>query len=136
MNGRPNDRRGAAGTSRLVQIICLRCPRGCEITTSLDGYGAIVEIEGNVCRLGRQYVEQEVHNPTRILPTSVRVRNGSCPLVPVWTPRPIPKQYLRDLARSTRSVELEAPVKVGQIVISNWQGLGIDVVASGEVGRA
>lgn len=117
-------------------IICLRCPRGCEISTTLDGYGGIVEIYGNVCKLGRDYVEAEVTHPMRILPTSVRVRGGERPLVPVWTPRPIPKGRLMDLARATREIELEAPVAVGQVVISNWEGLGVDVVASGTVRKA
>ena len=117
-------------------IICLRCPRGCEISTTLDGYGGIVEIFGNVCKLGRDYAEAEITNPLRILPTSVRVRGGVRPLVPVWTPRPIPKGHLMDLARATRDIELQAPVAIGQVVIQDWQGLGIDLVTSAAVQRA
>ncbi len=116
-------------------IICLRCPRGCEISTTLDGYGGIVEIFGNVCKLGRDYVEAEIADPRRILPTSVRVRGGDRPLVPVWTPKPIPKGRLLDLARATRGIELEAPVTVGQVVIENWEDLGVDLVTSGAVRR-
>ena len=117
-------------------IICLRCPRGCEISTTLDGYGGIVEIFGNVCKLGREYVETEIQNPRRILPTSVRVRGGKQPLVPVWTPTPIPKEKLLDLARASRTIVLDAPVEVGQVVIADWQGLGIDLVTSGDVEKA
>jgi len=115
--------------------ICLRCPRGCEIHTVLDEKDEIMSLEGNKCKLGLEYVRQELQDPRRILPTSVRVHNGIRPLVPVWTPDPIPKGMLLELAAASRKIELEAPVRVGDIVLKNWKGLGIDLVASGEVMR-
>ena len=114
---------------------CLRCPRGCQITTSLDAEGEIVDVSGNRCKLGAEYVRQEIQNPRRILPTSVRVRNGVIPLAPVWTPQPIPKEMLLELAAASREIELEAPVHIGDVALSNWKGLGIDLVVSGEVSR-
>ncbi len=116
--------------------ICLRCPRGCEIHTVLDENDEILSMEGNKCKLGPEYVKQEITDPRRVLPTSVRVSNGVRPLAPVWTPQPIPKAMLLELAAASREVELEAPVHIGDIVIKNWKGLGIDLVVSGEVPRA
>ncbi|ADK82633.1 protein of unknown function DUF1667 [Sediminispirochaeta smaragdinae DSM 11293] len=113
--------------------ICLRCPRGCEIHTVLNDKHEILKMEGNNCKLGPEYVKQEIEDPRRILPTSVRVRNGVRPLAPVWTPQAIPKAMLLELAAESRTIELDAPVHVGDIVLSNWKGLGIDLVASGEV---
>ncbi len=115
---------------------CLRCPRGCDIRTALGEDGAILSVQGNRCRMGDEYVRQEIAAPRRILPTSVRVRHGVAPLAPVWTPEPIPKALLLDLAAASRDVVLEAPVHVGDIALSNWRGLGIDLVVSGEVPRA
>ena len=112
---------------------CLRCPRGCEITTTLDGTNGIVNVEGNRCKLGAEYVRQEIQNPRRILPTSVRVKNGIRPLVPVWTPQPIPKGMLLELAAASRQIELKAPVHIGDIALENWKNTGIDLVTSGEV---
>lgn len=116
--------------------ICLRCPRGCEVHTVLDENDEILSMEGHKCKLGPEYVKQEITDPRRVLPTSVRVSNGVRPLAPVWTPQPIPKAMLLELAVASREVELEAPVHIGDIAIKDWKGLGIDLVVSGEVPRA
>ena len=117
-------------------IICLRCPRGCDVQVTVDETNLVTEVQGNVCKLGREYAQSEVTNPRRVLTSTVRVRGGVKPLVAVWTPKPIPKDKLLSLARDTRMVEVAAPVQVGQLVIEDWRGLGIDVVASAEVKKA
>ncbi len=117
-------------------IICLRCPRGCEVTAGIDEQGDITEVTGNVCKLGVEYVTQEIRDPRRILPTTVRVRGGMHPLVAVWTPQPIPKGKLLELARESRRIVLDAPVCDGQVVLHDWQHLGIDLVTSGSVDEA
>lgn len=113
--------------------ICVRCPQGCEIHTIVDPDGNIHKLTGNRCKLGREYVEQEIRDPRRVLPTTVRVRGGSRPLVPVWTPDPIPKHLLLELAKASRNVKVDAPVHIGDVVLDDWRGLGIQLVASGEV---
>src|SRR4030042_4261164 len=118
----------------IKKFICIRCPRGCEITTTLDGY-TINEIKGNVCKLGTSYVENEVKDPRRIITTTVKVKNGKFPLAPVWTKEPIPKDYVFDLMDELRKVELEAPVKIDQIVLKDFNKTGVDIVASGKVER-
>lgn len=103
--------------------------------TILGPEDEILEISGNKCKLGVAYVEQEIKDPRRVLPTSVRVRNGARPIVPVWTPEPMPKNLLLELAAESRSIEVEAPVHVGDVVLEDWRGLGVRLVASGEVLR-
>ena len=115
--------------------ICLRCPRGCEISTVYTAMNEIIKTEGNRCKLGPEYMRQEMEDPRRILPTSVRVRHGSRPLAPVWTPQPIPKNLLLELAADSRAIELEAPVHIGDVALANWRGLGVDLIVSGEVPR-
>tara|TARA_B100000614_G_scaffold243503_1_gene246802 strand:+ start:1203 stop:1598 length:396 start_codon:yes stop_codon:yes gene_type:complete len=124
------------GDYRTRTDICLRCPQGCEVQTMLGPDDEILNISGNKCKLGREYVEQEIRDPRRVLPTSVRVKNGTRPLVPVWTPEPMPKGMIMDLAAESRKIEVEAPVHVGDVVLDDWRGLGIRLVASGEVERA
>jgi CxxC motif-containing protein len=124
------------GNFRERTDICLSCPRGCEIRTILGPEDEILEINGNKCKLGIKYVEQEIKDPRRVLPTSVRVRNGIRSLVPVWTPEPMPKNLLLQLAAETRSIEIEAPVHVGDVILEDWRGLGIRLVASGDVPRS
>ncbi len=118
------------------KLICIKCPRGCEIQTSVDGHGVIMEIEGNFCRLGEEYASEEIRDPRRTVTTTVRVKNGKHPLVPVWTSGPIPKDRIFELMDLTRHVELEAPVGKDRIVLENIFGLNIDVLASSAVKKA
>lgn len=117
------------------KYICIRCPRGCEITTTLDGWN-IDKIEGNVCKLGLDYVKDEVTNPRRVVTSTVKVKDGKYPLVPVWTTSAIPKDKIFDLLHLLSEIELEAPVDVDKIVLTNVFDLNIDVVTSSMVDRA
>lgn len=117
------------------KFICIRCPRGCEVITSVDGQGNITEIKGNFCKLGEDYVRTESRDPRRIVTTTVKVLNGVKPLVPVWTDAPIPKDKILALADALRQVQLHAPVSMGQVVLSNALGTGVDVITSGEVAK-
>lgn len=114
------------------KFICIRCPRGCEITTTLDGY-IISEIKGNICKMGISYVENEVKDPRRIITTTVKVRNGKFPLASVWTKEPIPKNLVFELMNELRKVELEAPVMIEHIVLKDFHKTGVDIVTSGKV---
>lgn len=118
----------------MKKFICVRCPRGCEITTTLDGY-SINEIKGNVCKMGVSYVENEVKYPRRIITTTVKVMNGKFPLVPVWTKEPIPKDLVFQLMNELIKVELKAPVMIDQVVLKDFHKTGIDIVTSGKVDK-
>lgn len=124
------------GNYRSRTDICLRCPMGCEVRTTLGPSDELLEMNGNRCKLGVDYVKQEIQDPRRVLPTTIRVRGGTRPLVPAWTPEPMPKPLLLDLAAYTRTIEVEAPIHVGDVLVEDWRGKGIRLVASGEVPRA
>jgi CxxC motif-containing protein len=114
------------------KFICIRCPKGCEILTTLDGY-TIKSIKGNVCKLGEDYVQHEVSDPRRIITTTVTVKNGIKPLVPVWSTDGIPKVKIFDLMTLLRNVELEAPVELNTLVLKNVFETGADIVTSAAV---
>jgi len=114
-------------------FICIRCPRGCEVRFQVDEVGKVQQLDGNACKLGEAYVQNELTDPRRNLTTTVRVNHGVSPLVPVWTEEPIPKGRVLELAGLLRSIVMEAPVYVGQVVLVDPLGLGIDITASGSV---
>ena len=93
------------------KFICIRCPQGCEITTTLDGLGAVTDITGNSCKLGVDYVRSELSDPRRTITTTVAVTGGELPLCPVWSEKPIPKDLVLRAADAIR------PVKVGPRLI-------------------
>jgi CxxC motif-containing protein len=111
------------------KLICISCPVGCELTVTLDGDN-ILEVEDNACKLGLDYAQQEIFDPKRMVATSVKVKNGFHPLVPVYTEHPIPKPMIKDVLAEVRKVEIEAPVDFNQIVIENVLDTGVNIIAS------
>ncbi|MGM0499543.1 MAG: DUF1667 domain-containing protein [Bacillota bacterium] len=116
-----------------VEITCISCPMGCDVELTIDDNNQIECMEGATCKAGEKYVKNEYYNPTRILPTTARVKNGVLPLVPVKTKEPIPKELLEKAMLEIAKVELEAPVKLGDIVIENILDTGVNIVATREM---
>ena len=110
-------------------LICTTCPLGCTLTAICEGI-VVQKVEGNQCPRGAEYAEAEIRDPRRVLTTTVKVRDGIHPLVPVCTNAPFPKSLLLPLLIELRRIELIAPVKLGQPVLKNVFGTGIDVIAS------
>jgi len=117
------------------KLICISCPVGCELTVTIDN-GKIVDVDGNACKLGVDYAEQEIFDPRRMVATTVKVKNGFLPLVPVYTENPVPKPMIKDVLVEIRKVEVEAPVAINDIVIENVLDTGINVIASRNMPKA
>lgn len=114
------------------ELVCICCPLGCSLTAEIEESGE-VRISGNTCNRGADYGKKEMTNPTRTLTTTVRVRDGILPALSVKTQDGIPKNKVLECIRSLQEVEVEAPVHIGDIVLADIAGTGIDVVATKEV---
>jgi CxxC motif-containing protein len=112
-----------------TKIICITCPMGCSLEVTHEGK-TITKVDGHECKRGLEYVEAELTDPRRMVTSTAKVKGGVYPLVPVYTAAPIPKPLIFDLLAELRKVELQAPVKVGQVVLENALDTGIDVLAS------
>jgi len=97
--------------------------------------GKITSITGNACPKGIKYVEEEFINPLRILPTTVKVIGGEFPLVSVKTEKAIPKRLLLKAMVEIAEIEVEAPVKIGQVIKDDLIGTGVSLVATRNVKR-
>lgn len=107
---------------------CIMCPMGCELTVTLDN-GKFVSVTGNSCPRGAKYAETEVTDPKRMLTTTVRIKGGLLPLLPVVSADVLPKGKIADCVAFLRNVTVEAPVQAGDVVVSNILGLGVDIIA-------
>jgi len=116
-----------------VEITCISCPMGCDVELDIDDNDQITCMTGNNCKAGEKYVKNEYYNPTRVLPTTARVKNGVLPLVPVKSQDPIPKGLLKKAMVEIAKVELEAPVKLGDVVVENILDTGVNIVATREM---
>lgn len=115
------------------EMVCVSCPIGCAITVELDDNNEVVSVTGNTCKRGDAYARQECTHPERMLTSTVKVEGGRLPVVPVKSAKPIPKEMLFDCMTEINKVTLKAPVRIGDTVLCNILGTGIDIVATNEV---
>lgn len=113
---------------------CTTCPSECALTieTRIDENGVehVLSVQGNRCARGRKFAEQEIIRPMRILATTIVVRGGDEKLLPVRTARPIPRDLHLSAMRDIRHASVTAPVHMGDVVMSDLLGTGVDLVAS------
>lgn len=111
------------------KLTCICCPMGCQLQVTIRD-GQVEKVEGNTCKRGAEYGKKEVTNPTRIVTTTVRVHGGSLPVVPVKTASDIPKSAVMDCIRQLKEVVVEAPVYIGDVVLTEVAGTKIAVAVS------
>ncbi len=117
-------------------MICVACPIGCNISIELNSSGKVLKVSGNQCKRGEAYAITECTAPTRTLTTTAKVVQGKSPLVPVRSAKPIPKGILLECVKIINSVQIEAPVKIGDVIVENIHGTGVDIVATNFCSRA
>lgn len=116
------------------ELICIGCPLGCPLTVTMED--TEITVKGNTCKRGEIYAKKEVTNPTRVVTSSVHVKNGTIAMVSVKTKEDIPKDKIFACMEEIRAVSVEAPVHIGQIIIANCAGTGIPVVATKNVEKS
>jgi CxxC motif-containing protein len=109
---------------------CIMCPLGCEVTVKADETGKITEVLGNKCAKGEKYARDEATHPVRFLTSTVAIDGAAHARLPVRTSAAIPKDRMFDCMNEIRKIKVKAPVKIGDKVIENILGLGVDVVAT------
>ena len=108
------------------KLICIGCPKGCELTVFLDGK-QVTKVEGNHCKKGAVYGEKEVTAPTRIVTSTVPVLEGEIPVVPVKTASDIPKDKMLSCVQALKNVE------IGDVIVHDIVHTGVDVVATKKI---
>ena len=114
------------------ELICIGCPLGCPLTVTVEN-NEVTSVTGNTCPRGDAYARKEVTNPTRIVTSTVRVSGGVSPMVSCKTAADIPKGKIFDVVKALKDVEIPAPVKIGDVVIADVAGTGVDIVATKNV---
>lgn len=111
------------------ELVCIGCPAGCSLIVSLQD-GKAFKVDGNTCKIGEQYGINECTNPKRILTSTVTVDGGDERVIPVKTEKDIPKGKIFDIIEELKKVKLKAPVNIGDIVVKNVSGTGVDIIAT------
>ena len=100
-------------------LTCIGCPLGCALKVTIDGDN--VTVTGNTCKRGADYGANEVTHPTRI------------PMVSVKTAQDIPKEKIMDVMDCINRITVEAPVHIGDVLLSDAAATGVDIGATKNV---
>ena len=115
-------------------LICIGCPMGCPLTVVMED-GKVISVTGNTCPRGDIYARKEVTNPTRIVTSSVLVSGSKsgAKTVSVKTASDVPKGKIFDVMRALKGVSADAPIRVGDVLVKDIAGTGVDIVATKEI---
>ena len=111
------------------ELTCIGCPLGCALRVTMEN-GAVVSVEGNTCPRGDAYARKEVTAPSRIVTTTVPITGGVLAAVSVKTAGEIPKDKIFACVCALKTVSVAAPVAIGQVVLADVAGTGVDVIAT------
>ena len=114
----------------MKELICIVCPNGCRVRVDEEIH---YQVTGNACPRGEDYGRTEMLHPTRVLTGTVKIPGGMISRCPVKTKEPIPKEKILHAARALSDVDLQVPVRVGDVVLPDICGTGVDVVATRSV---
>ncbi len=109
------------------ELICIVCPKGCHLQVDEEhGY----TVKGNACLRGEEYGKNECQHPTRVLTSTVVMEGGIHSRLPVKSDKLLPKERLFDVMALLETVRVTAPVTVGDVILENVLGTGVNIVAA------
>lgn len=116
--------------AEIKNFTCTVCPIGCRLEVAIDDDGGITNISGNTCNRGITYAKAEILNPVRTLTSTVRIHGTDDEkLLPVRTDSPIPKDRMFDAMKLIKSVDINVPIKSGDIIIKDFINDNINLIA-------
>lgn len=124
-----------------LQFNCTTRPSECLLTVEVkrDTDGAVAEVRsvtGNNCPRGDKFAHQELTCPMRVLTTTVAVSGGDEALLPVRTAEAIPLALHAQAMALIRGLVVNAPIRMGDVVLEDLLGTNIDLVASMDIDPA
>jgi len=114
---------------------CVTCPVGCEVDVEVQD-GNIIFLTGNRCDKAKEFVQQELKEPVRVLTTTVRIKDAEYAMLPVRTDKAIPKRLFSQAMEELVNIDLKAPVHISDVIIKDIAGSGANIVATRTMNRA
>ena len=112
----------------MKELICIVCPKGCHLKA--EQHDGEWKISGYSCPRGKEYGENEVSHPTRVVTSTVKIEGAALPRLPVKTSGPIPKEKIMEAMHLLDSVKMTAPVHCGDKILENICGTDVSFVAT------
>lgn len=124
-----------------LQFSCTTCPSECLLTVEVErdvngSVAAIHSVTDNRCPRGDKFAHQELTCPMRVLTTTVAVSGGDEALLPVRTAEAIPLALHAQAMDLIRGVVVDAPIRMGDIILPNLLDTNINLIASMDIDPA
>ena len=121
-----------------LQFNCTTCPSECLLTVEVerDTNGTVATVHsvtGNSCPRGDKFAHQELTCPMRVLTTTVAVSSGDETLLPVRTAEAIPLALHAQAMVLIRGLVVNAPIRMGDVVLDDLLDTGINLIASMDI---
>lgn len=114
----------------MKELICITCPRGCRLTVDEN-----LNVTGNTCPRGEVYAKNELTHPVRMVTATVKIISNLEMRLPVKTSAPIDKKLMFKVVEELDKIEVKAPIKIGDVIIKDIFGTGVDILATKNIGR-
>jgi len=111
------------------KLTCIGCPLGCSLIAGKNAEGEY-EISGYTCKRGLEYAKKELTCPERTVTSTVRVCGGIANVVSVRTAGDVPKDAIFRVMEAINTLEVHAPVKIGDILCEDIAGTGVALTAT------
>ncbi|MFW5689983.1 MAG: DUF1667 domain-containing protein [bacterium] len=111
------------------ELTCIVCPIGCRLTVARREDGSL-EVGGNKCKRGAAYAQEEFSDPRRMVTGTCSVAGGAVHRLPVRSSESVPVDEIAPFLNAMYELELQAPVRRGEVVAPDLAGTGIDLVAT------
>lgn len=122
------------------ELICITCPMGCHLAVDKQADGSLA-VTGNRCPRGVKYANEEFLAPKRVVTATARLAGGAaclenhsglCDVVrlPVRSTAAYSKPGVLELLDAIYALRVELPVKRGDVLIKDFKGSGVDVIAT------
>jgi CxxC motif-containing protein len=116
-------------------LVCIACPVGCRLSVRQEDGGEI-RVSGNQCEKGEVYGREELLAPKRVVTLTVALSGAPLRRLPVKTLKPLPREHIAALLKEASRLRVSAPVARGQVLLADFQGTGVDLVATRTVRQA
>lgn len=131
----------STNVTETLQFNCTTCPSECLLTVEVerDSNDALMEVRsvtGNSCPRGDKFAHQELTCPMRVLTTTVAVSDGDEALLPVRTAEAIPLALHAHAMDLIRGVVVDAPIRMGDVVLENLLDTNINLIACMDIDPA
>lgn len=115
------------------EFTCITCPMGCRL--QVDGEKDNYIVTGNTCKRGEVYAISEMTEAKRTITTSVKIEKANSLVVPIKTNKPVPKDKIFEIMKVINSLVIEAPVKIGDVIVKDILNTGSDLVITKNIDR-